>query len=167
ALEPYRFARQARLTTTEVVGDLIVLPAASFIGTTVGGNPSLVNGVSIPLADNWVLIPSEQTEVQNSIDGFNTTISNIVAANSERLVLIDTNKALRDVRAGTISINGSSLTASITPPFGAFSLDGVHPNPRGSAFIANIFIEAINSKWGANIPLCNPNDFIGNALPTP
>lgn len=167
SLEPYRFARQAKLTTSEVVGDLIVLPAASFIGTTVGGNPLLVNGVSIPLADNWVLIPSEQTEVQNSIDGFNTTIASVVQANAERLVLIDANKALRDVRAGTVSINGSSLTASISPPFGAFSLDGVHPNPRGSAYIANVFIQAINSKWGAKIPLCNPNDFIGNALPTP
>ncbi len=167
ALEPYRFARQAKATAGDVAGDLVILPAASFIGTTVGGNPSLVNGVSIPLADNWVLIPAEQTQIQASIDAFNATIAAAVEANSARLVLIDANKALRDVRAGTVAIGGSSLTASITPPFGAFSLDGVHPNARGSAYMANVFINAINAKWSAKIPLCNPNDYIGNALPTP
>lgn len=167
ALEPFRYARQAVATTTTVVGDLVILPAASFIGTTVGGNPLLVNGVSVPLADNWVLVPSEQTQIQTSINAFNTAISSAVAANSTRLVLVDMNAALLSVRAGTVTVSGSSLTASISPPFGAFSLDGVHPNPRGSGYIANQFIQAINAKWGSKIPLCNPNDFIGNALPIP
>lgn len=147
--------------------DRIVLPAASFIGTLVGGNPAAVNGVTVPLGDQWVLLPSEQTEIQNAINGFNNTIKAAVDAQAARLVLVDMNKALADVRAGLVSINGSSFTASITPPFGAFSLDGVHPNQRGQAFIANQFIQAINAKWGAKIPLCNPNDFVGNALPTP
>lgn len=161
-LEPYRFARQG------VVGsDLVILPAASHIGTLVGGNPQLINGITVPLADNWVLIPAEQTEIQNAINGFNATIATSISAQSARLVLVDMNAALQSVRAGTVRINGSSFTASITPPFGAFSLDGVYPNPRGSAYIANKFIEAINAKWGSKIPLCNPNDFIGNALPTP
>lgn len=167
ALEPYRFARQAVAPTATTAGDLIILPAASFIGTTVGGNPQLVNGVSVPLADNWVLIPAEQTQIQQSIDGFNTIIAAAVNAQATRLVLIDTNTILKNVRAGTVSISGSSLTASISPPFGAFSLDGVHPNARGSAYIANQFILAINAKWGAQVPLCNPNDFTGNTLPTP
>jgi hypothetical protein len=167
ALEPYRRARQAVATTTSAPGDLIVLPAASFIGTTVGGNPLLVNGVSVPLADNWVLLPSEQTEVQNAINGFNNTIKAAVDAQSSRLVLVDMNRAFVDVRAGLVAIGGSSFTSSITPPFGAFSLDGVHPNQRAQGYIANLFIQAINAKWGAKIPLCNPNDFAGNALPTP
>lgn len=167
ALEPYRRARQAVATTSTVQGDLIVLPAASFIGTTVGGNPLLVNGVSVPLADNWVLLPSEQTEVQNAVTGFNNTIKAAVDAQPTRLVLVDVNKAFADVRAGIVTINGSSFTASITPPFGGFSLDGVHPNQRGYGYIANLFIQGINAKWKAKIPLCNPNDFSGNALPIP
>lgn len=161
-LEAYRFARQA-----VVGGDMIVLPAASFIGTLVGGNPQLINGLTVPLADNWVLIPSEQTEIQNSITGFNQTIAASVSAQAARLVLVDVNAALIAVKSGTVRINGSAFTASITPPFGAFSLDGVHPNPRGSGYIANLFIDAINKKWGATIPLCNPNNFVGNALPIP
>lgn len=117
--------------------------------------------------DAFYLTPAEQTEIQTAINGFNQTIATAVNAQASRLVLVDANKALQDVKAGVVTISGSSFTASITPPFGAFSLDGVHPNPRGSAFIANEFIKAINAKWGSKIPLCNPNDFIGNALPTP
>lgn len=166
-LEPYRFARQTIISTPSVTGDQIILPAASFIGTLVGGNPQLINGLTIPLADNWVLIPSERTEIQNAINGFNQIIKTAVDANSSRLVLIDTNAAFVEIAKGTFTINGSGLTASISPPFGAFSLDGVHPNARGYAYIANLFISAINAKWGSTIPLCNPNSYPSNELPAP
>jgi hypothetical protein len=33
-----------------------------------------------------------------------------------------------------------------------FSLDGVHPTPRGYAIIANEMIKAINGKYQARIP---------------
>jgi hypothetical protein len=82
-------------------------------------------------------------------------------------VLVDANAALNLIKTTSVTINGSSLTASLSPPNGAFSLDGVHPNARGSAYIANVFIEAINAKFGSNIPLCNPNAFGGNELPVP
>lgn len=153
ALSAFGKVRQATST------DLIVLPAASVIPTGVG--------VSSPMPDQWVLIPAEQTQVQNSINEFNTVISGAVNAQSDRLVLVDANAILAEIRTGTVAVNGSSLTASISPPFGAFSLDGVHPNQRGSAYLANKIIEAINKKWGAKIPYCNPNDFKGNALPIP
>jgi hypothetical protein len=131
------------------------------------GNPQFINGVTIALADQWVLVPSEQAEIQTAINGFNATIASAVTAQSSRLVLVDANTALKDMRAGKVSIKGSALTASITPPFGGFSLDGVHPNARGSAYIANLFISAMNAKWGSTIPLANPNDYPGNELPTP
>ncbi|MCE2935814.1 MAG: hypothetical protein ACK5V5_12360 [Cyclobacteriaceae bacterium] len=167
ALEPYRTARQAIIPTQTTVGDFIILPAASFIGTVVGGNPQLLNGITVPLADNWVLIPQEQSQIQTAIDGFNSTIATAVNGQAARLVLVDVNKALEDVRLGLVTINGSLFTSSILPPFGAFSLDGVHPNQRGHGYMANLFIDAINRKWGAAIPLCTPNDLPGNALPIP
>lgn len=150
ALAPFGRVRQA------TAADLIVLPAASILPTGVG--------VSSPMPDQWVLIPAEQAEIQTAIDGFNATIASVVNAQN-RLVLVDANKALVDLRAGRVSVRASALTASILPPFGAFSLDGVHPNARGSAYIANLFIDAINAKWGSTIPRCNPNDFSGNELP--
>jgi len=44
---------------------------------------------------------------------------------------------------------------------GGFSLDGVHPSPRGYAILANAFAEAINAKYGSNLPGVNPLDFTG------
>jgi hypothetical protein len=171
ALEPFRRARQtvvpAPAANPPVQGDLLVLPAAAFIGTTVGGNPALINGVSVPLADQWVLLPSEQNEIQEAVNGYNGIIRAAVDAQGARLVLVDVNAAFADVRAGRVSIKGSAFSSSIAPPFGAFSVDGVHPNQRAQAYIANLFIQAINGKWGARIPLTNPNDFAGNALPIP
>jgi len=55
--------------------DLLVLPSKSFIGTlAVPGNPQYVNGVSVPLADKWVLTSTEQEEINIVTDGFNATI---------------------------------------------------------------------------------------------
>jgi hypothetical protein len=132
-------------------------------------------GVSFPLynttnaakGDDLILIPSEMPAIQDAVASFNATIAAAVEANSDRLVLVDANAALSTIKNTTVTINGSALTASITPPNGAFSLDGVHPNARGSAYMANVFIKAINAKFGSNIPLCNPNAFGGNELPVP
>jgi hypothetical protein len=65
------------------------------------------------------------------------------------------------------SINGSGMDATLFPPFGAFSVDGLHPNQRGYGYIANEFILAINANFGSNIPEFNPNNLPGNALPVP
>lgn len=143
--------------------DLLVLPAAGVIGQDMGSGPV---GLQDPLKDNYVLIPSEIDEVAASVNAFNQTISSVVSANNN-LVLVDINSIFEDFADNGATINGSALNATISPPFGAFSLDGVHPNSRGSAFVANKFIEAINAKFNASIPLANPNDYSGNALPVP
>jgi phospholipase/lecithinase/hemolysin len=127
----------------------------------------LINGVTVPLADKYVLTPTEQTEVKARIDAFNAIIAAAVNAKSDRLVLVDVHTILLNLKAQGAVIGGSTLSASISPPFGGFSLDGIHPNARGNGYLANQFIEVINAKFQASIPLCNPNDFSGNALPVP
>jgi hypothetical protein len=42
---------------------------------------------------------------------------------------------------------------------GAYSLDGVHFNPRGNALLANEFIQAINQKYKARIPMLNAGKY--------
>jgi hypothetical protein len=170
-LSPYAIARQAK------AADLICLTAGSYLGKDLNADSSPDMGVSVPLyndtngttaalkGDDLVLLPHEQTAIQDAVDAFNEIIADAVAANSDRLVLVDTNAELVKIKTTSVLIKGSSLTASISPPNGAFSLDGVHPNARGSAYIANVFIKAINAKFGSNIPLCNPNTFAGNELP--
>ncbi len=157
-LLPYAKARQTAST------DLIPLGTSSVLGLT-GTFGAL--GVSEPLADKYILIPSEITQIQTSTDAFNVHIKSQVDAAGARLVLIDLNKILKDLKTTTASVNGSSLSASILPPFGAYSTDGIHPNSRGYAYLANKIIESINAKWRSAIPLSNPNDYVGNALPIP
>lgn len=158
ALVPYEQVRQTTST------DLIPLGTSAILGTagTFG-----VLGVSEAVADKYILIPSEITQIQASTDAFNLHIKSQVDAAGARLVLIDLNKILKDLKTTTENINGSRLSASISPPFGAYSTDGIHPNSRGYAYLANKIIESINAKWRSAIPLCNPNDYVGNALPIP
>jgi hypothetical protein len=144
--------------------DRTTLTLSQVLGQTVG-SPLNIRGVTIPIEDEYVLIPSEQTEIATKINTFNGVISAAVQANSERLVLVNVNQLLQTALEGGLRANGVPLTASIAPPNGGFSADGVHPNNRGSAFIANHFIEVINEKWGSTIPKVNPNAFMGNDLP--
>ncbi len=147
-------------------GILLTLSAGSAPSALPGGmGISPANPINEAAHDAFYLTKAEQEEIQNVISQYNMVISDAVSANAERLVLVDVNTALNQVKSGTVTINGSALTASISPPFGGFSLDGVHPNARGNAFIANLFITAINAKFESDIPLANPNDYKGNDLP--
>ncbi|SIT05623.1 hypothetical protein [Belliella pelovolcani] len=145
--------------------DRATLPLSAALGQPVGGNPALIRGISFPVEDQFVLTPEEQLEIRDKITAFNGFINAAVQANSDRLVLVDVNNLLDRVFQGQVSSGGVGLTASIIPPNGGFSLDGVHPNARAHAFVANLFIDQINQKWGANIPRANPNEYIGNDLP--
>ena len=126
--------------------DLLVLPSRSFIGTTVGGNPQQVNGVSVPLADNWVLSKDEVAEIKVAVDAYNAAIKSI--AESKGLAFVDANAVMSQVFNGGIRYGNYHLSASYVVG-GAFSLDGVHPSARGYALIANKFMEAINAKYGS------------------
>jgi hypothetical protein len=156
ALQPYVQSRPATST------DLIALSGSSVIGTGVGGSTTIIYGVSYPLPDQYVLIPTEIAEITARTTAFNAIIADAVADNASRLALVDANFILKNLPA---SIGGIGSTSSLQPPFGIFSADGVHPNARGSAFMANQFILAINAKFDANVPLVNPNNYPGNDLP--
>jgi hydrogenase/urease accessory protein HupE len=126
--------------------DLMVLTSRSFIGTAVGGNPQQVNGVSVPLADNWVLSKDEIAEIKVAVDAYNASIKSI--AEAKGLAFVDANAVMSQVFNGGIRYGNYHLTASYVTG-GAFSLDGVHPSARGYALIANKFAEAINAKYGS------------------
>ena len=145
--------------------DEIKLPltAQAALGQGVGISPlSPLNELQF---DAFYLTKAEQEEIQTKINTFNGYISAAAAANEERLLLVDVNNFLDQVVQGMVSHANIGLTASIVPPNGAFSVDGIHPNARAHAFIANLIIEGINEKWSANIPKTNPNAYPGNDLP--
>lgn len=48
---------------------------------------------------------------------------------------------------------------------GTFSLDGIHPNPRGYAVVANEYIRVINEHYGSNIPKVSIGTYRGVVFP--
>lgn len=147
-LAPYE---QIRQTTS---ADLICLSAGAILGKTVGGNPQLINGLTVPLGDQYALIPAEITAIKDRTAAFNATIASVVAGSSNRIALVDANaKFTKLANSATAAVDNIPVNATFAPPYGLFSEDGVHPNNRGSAYIAKIFIEAINEKFGATVPL--------------
>jgi hypothetical protein len=160
-LQPYQLVRQTTST------DIIPLSAGTILGTVVGGNPLLVNGVSVPLADRYVLIPSEISAIQDRRASFNSTIAATVAANS-RLALADVNAGMASLVSNHAGLmNNITITPNIDPPTGIYSEDGIHPNTRGYAYLSTVFISAINAKYGATIPLTNLSLYGATALPIP
>ena len=137
--------------------DYILLTARAVIGTTQTGAPAPFNtiGVSYPMQDNTTLTASETAEVKTATDAYNATI--LALANSKDLAFVDANAALNQVANGGLVYNGYTMTSTYVTG-NSFSLDGVHPSPKGYALIANKFIEAINAKYGSNLK--GPN--VGN-----
>jgi len=129
--------------------DLITFTSATVIGTTVGGDPTLIRGVSVPLGDENVLTATEQALISTAQDAYNATLESLASANG--LAFADARTALASVANGGVAINGGVLSSTYATG-GAFSLDGVHPTPRGYAFTANVIIDAINAQYGSTIP---------------
>jgi hypothetical protein len=44
-------------------------------------------------------------------------------------------------------------------------VDGIHPNGRGYALIANEFIRVINARYNSNLPFCDVNGSDGVGFP--
>lgn len=115
-----------------------------------------------PIPSLFVLDDAEQTLVRTSTTAFNSAI--IAKAQSKGLAVFDANTFFSQVAARGIVTNGVNNTASFISG-NLFSLDGVHPTPRGYAIVANEMIRAINSKYGAKVPTVNPNDYRGVKFP--
>ena len=152
----YGQARQATAT------DLVVLPVQSVIGTA----PTALNsglgiappspldkfGITFPLQDQHVLIPTEVAEIKVATDAYNVTIKTI--ADAKGLAFVDTKAIMTQLSTTGIVGNGYTMLSTYVTG-GSFSLDGVHPSPRGYVLIANAFAEAINAKYTSTLPLVN------------
>jgi hypothetical protein len=109
-------------------------------------------GITYPLQDKHILIPTEIAEIKTATDAYNITIKTI--ADAKGLAFVDTKALMDQLVSGGIVGNGYTLTSTYVTG-AAFSLDGIHPSPRGYALIANKFIQAINAKYGSTIKEVN------------
>ncbi len=137
--------------------DLLVLTSSSVIGTRVDSNdPATTIGVGVPLEDKWVLTPEEQTAIENARSAYNATIVGLATAKG--LAYYDAASDLAQAASSGIPTDGGIVTSEFASG-GGFSLDGVHPTPRAHAIITNGIIDAVESKYGANLPSVNPGDY--------
>ncbi|WP_417442897.1 G-D-S-L family lipolytic protein [Joostella sp.] len=146
---------QARHATAE---DLVTLPTSSLIGTAQAGIPEPFNniGVTYPLQDESVLIPSEQANIATAQTAYNATIEGL--ATQYDLAFVDAEALMTQLANGGISFDGGNITNTFATG-GAFSLDGVHPTQRGYAVLANNMISVINQKYNATVPSLNPGAY--------
>ena len=137
--------------------DLLVLKTSSIIGTAFENDETAVWGISKPLEDKDVLIPSEITAIETARQAFNVKIKAEADAN-DNLILVDMATILSELSTTGVDYGTGSIDATYATG-GGFSLDGVHPTARGYAVIANEIIKAINAGFEATIPTVDPGAY--------
>jgi hypothetical protein len=108
-------------------------------------------GSIFPFRNEFVLTTDELVTIQLRIEAFNAVIRQ--KATTYGFALVETGDFYDKLTTG-FTYNGATLSATFVSG-GAFSLDGIHLNPRGNALLANEFIKAINKKFSAKIPVIN------------
>ena len=137
--------------------DLIVLTASSVLGSTPDpNNPQGIMGVTIPLPNQLVLTTTEQARVKNATMAYNATIQGLASAKG--LAFVDAKAELARLSDGGIPYDGGLLTSQFVTG-GAFSLDGVHPSPRGYAYVANLILKAVNNTYDATVPSVHVGEY--------
>ncbi|WP_177731799.1 MULTISPECIES: SGNH/GDSL hydrolase family protein [Flavobacterium] len=158
---------QARQTTKD---DLVLLTTRTAIGTAPAGVPAPLDkyGITYPLEDKHVLIPSEKAAIAAATSDFNAII--VAAAQSKNLAVADMNAIMNQLVSGLRVEDGQIYTANYfstaTVNTVLFSLDGVHPNARGYAVIANEVLKVINSHYNAKLPLVSAGTYPGATILT-
>lgn len=176
--------RQAKALPTGQ-SDLFPLTALSVIGTeAVEGDPTSVYGVGVPVPDASTLTMDEQVNVITAYATFNAIIEGQAAARPN-ITLVDVRPLFADMyglsaaQATGLAL-GAAAAAAADGEIGytfqgaeyfplelststiyqsVWSTDGVHPNPRGAALIANEIIVKLNAEFSADIPLVNPLEY--------
>lgn len=162
--------------------DLLVLPSSSVIGTVnedyaaalqLQGLPEALaaqfaaEGITLPLEDKWVLIPSEQFAIKTATDAYNETIDAI--ATSKGLAFVDFKSILEQASTTGFASGDFILTTDLVSG-GLISLDGVHLTSRGYALMANEMMKAIDVTYGSNFEasgnLVDPGEYPTNYPPT-
>lgn len=135
-------------------------------------------GTIIPASEEYHISLEQIETIRQRIDDYNAIIENQVNKYPGRLHLVPLAGIIHDIaETGKFSAWGQPNSTDIkyyngVPLKGTlelnsiFSLDGLHFNQRGNAFIANQFIEIMNNQYGANIPFADVNSYVGNIIST-
>ena len=138
-------------------GDFVLLSASGLLAQGVGV-PAAVGGTNQPLPDQVVLSASEANRVRQRTNELNDVIA--TAAGDFGAALVDVHGFFDEVAAEGFPAGANIIYTTEFLTGGIFSYDGVHPSPMGYAVSANLFIDAINARFGDSIPQVNLIPFI-------
>jgi hypothetical protein len=130
-----------------VPGDNVLLSASADLAKGLGIPQPIGTGLPLPSSD--VLLAADAATINARIAQFNGVIQ--ATAQQVGAAYVDVNSQLKQLASTGIEVGGIPFTASFLTG-GVFSYDGVHPTRFGYAFVANLFIDAINAQFGADIP---------------
>lgn len=161
ALTPYQQTRPMN------GNEFVAFPAALILGTLADpGNPTSIYGPVVPLGDEFILTEDEIEFIRGRINDFNNSIAVNVDQTEDKFALADIHGLYSTFTMQGIAFsNGVAMTPGLAPPTGTFSEDGLHPNSRGYAYLANYIITVINQAFGASIPQANVGEYQATHLP--
>jgi hypothetical protein len=167
--------------------DLLLLSVSPLLGNEQRENGGPY-GLQDPVTDQYVLTLNEQVTLITRLTTFNGIINAIVGSTGGRVALLDVNPLFADI-AGLSPAEAAQLQMSpeaqaaadgarglladgvvLDPSFrpdGIFSVDGIHPNPKGHAVVANEIIRVINDAFEATIPLVDTTPYRTILTPPP
>ncbi|MEI7500442.1 MAG: hypothetical protein WCK84_08315 [Bacteroidota bacterium] len=122
---------------------------------------SRINFMPWGIPSQYVLTEDEINNIKAATTYYNQIIQGL--ATTFKIGVVDMNAKFTELQKGIvwdgIKMNSKFVTG------GAFSLDGVHLNPRGCAVAANYFIDAINTQYGSTVPHVNITNYPGVIFP--
>lgn len=136
--------------------DLLLLTASDQMAKGIGLTQSN------PLPHTFALDENEIAIVQNRTNEINSAIRTLV--NQHGFALADMNQFMKTLTNTGLTFDGVEFSPKYIEG-GVFSLDGVHPNSKGYAIIANEFIRVINQFYGSNIPTVPIGNYRGITFP--
>ncbi|MFY9820834.1 MAG: SGNH/GDSL hydrolase family protein [Thermoanaerobaculia bacterium] len=137
-------------------GDFVLLTATAAEAQGFG-IPTALGGNGQPLPGSVVLTAAEAANVRARVNAYNAVIQAV--ANERGAALVDANAALTELATTGIEVGGITYTSAFLKG-GVFSYDGVHPTAFGYAFLANLFIDAIDKKFGNTVAETNLLPFV-------
>lgn len=134
------------------VSELITLTASPKVSAGELGISPLA-----PLTNQYVLDFTEIAAILTNIQTVNTNMGATAVANAGRIAVLETFGLITEIAVSGGYDTGSYTLAPDFSPNGIYSNDGVHPNARGCAIIANEIIKVLNKPvaeggFGATIP---------------
>lgn len=144
------------------------------VNTLLAANPrarlvvATVPDVSLlPVVRQFAGLPGAQavlSKISNAINGYDEFIRATAQANPSRIALADIAGASSQVFAAGPSGSFGGTTVNLATPgdnyHDFFVADGIHVGTIGQGVIADTFIQAVDTTFGAHIPLLSPTKIV-------